>query len=124
MANADHIELVKQGAEAIAAWREAHPNERLDLQKADLDGLNLRRANLQGANLQEARLQEADLQGMVLGNTTFDHTNVNRAHGLETCRHQGASRLDLGTLSQSGILPDTFLRGGGWPEELISAPKG
>ena len=36
MANPTHVALVQQGAAAITAWREAHPDERLDLEKADL----------------------------------------------------------------------------------------
>ncbi len=62
MANPEHVELVKQGAKAIAAWREANPGERLEFQDADLQGANLQDADLQGANLQGANLQGANLQ--------------------------------------------------------------
>lgn len=234
MAHPEHVALVKQGAEAVAAWREAHPGERLDLEQADLagadlQGADLRRANLQqarlpgadlaganlqqarlrdaylveadltgarlqqarlvktnlegarlpwarlhrthlhGAHLQEATLREANLQGaylvlahlvgsdlagayleradlqwanlqqanlagahlqaanlqeVVLEDTVFADTNLNGAQGLDTCRHQGPSRLDLGTLARSGLVPEDFLRGCGWSPELVASVGG
>jgi hypothetical protein len=51
MAHPEHVALVQQGATAIAAWREAHPGERLHLAEADLAGVNLRGADLHGARL-------------------------------------------------------------------------
>ena len=41
MANPAHVELVKQGIEAIARWREANPDEWLDLREADLAGVKI-----------------------------------------------------------------------------------
>ena len=46
MANPEYVEIVKQGKDSIDAWREAHPDERLDLGRADLSGANLSRAHL------------------------------------------------------------------------------
>ena len=63
MAHPEHVALVQQGATAIAAWREAHPGERLHLAEADLAGANLRGANLHGARLSGAILDGADLVG-------------------------------------------------------------
>jgi hypothetical protein len=42
MANDEHVEIAKRGAEAIAKWRMEHPEMRLDLQDADLKEVNLR----------------------------------------------------------------------------------
>jgi hypothetical protein len=36
MANPEHVQLVKQGAEAIHRWRKEHPDIKLDLREADL----------------------------------------------------------------------------------------
>jgi len=36
MANPEHVALVRKGADAVAEWRQAHPDERLDLSEADL----------------------------------------------------------------------------------------
>ncbi len=68
MANAEHLEIVKRGPRAIAAWRERHPEVRLDLEDADLEdadlaGANLQNTSLAGANLAGANLLEADLSG-------------------------------------------------------------
>ena len=90
MANPEHVDLLQQGVAAITAWRSAHPDERLDLEKADLTGIILPDADLQGARLHEARMDGAI--------------------GLETCRHLAPSYLDPGTLTQSGSLPITFLQ--------------
>jgi len=71
MANPEHVEVVRRGAEAIAEWRRANPGVALDLSGsdlrgvglsgADLTGANLRRADLSGANLTSARLFRAYL---------------------------------------------------------------
>lgn len=80
MANPKHVEVVMQGREAIARWRETHPRETLELTGADLGvnlftetlygvdlrGANLELANLAGANLYESDLSGADLSGAVL----------------------------------------------------------
>jgi len=77
MANPKHVALVRKGAAAIAKWRQAHPDERLDLSDADLraawlpdanlSGANLSRANLSGVNLRQADLRRADLRRAYLG---------------------------------------------------------
>jgi len=63
LADPQHVALVRQGTRAIAAWREAHPGQRLRLARADLAAVNLRGANLHGARLSEAILDGADLVG-------------------------------------------------------------
>jgi uncharacterized protein YjbI with pentapeptide repeats len=228
------VELVQQGAAAIAAWRDAHPGERLYLAQADLAGANLRSANLQGARLseanldgadlvganlqqadlraaslveadltgarlqhaslvranlararlpwarllrahlhgahlhaahlqeanlqraslvstnlvgadlcgayleradlqwanlqetilREARLHEANLPESVMGSTIFGHTHLLGARGLDTCRHQAPSPLDVGTLVCSGSLPADFLRSCGWSDALLDSLAG
>jgi len=234
MAHPEHVALVQHGATAIAAWRDAHPGERLHLAQADLAGANLRGANLHGArlsgavldgadlvganlqradlraaslvetdltgarlqhaslvrahlararllwarllrahlhgahlheahlqeanlqraylvgtalsgadlcgayleradlqwaNLQEtilrgARLQEANLHESVVGSTIFGHTYLHGARGLDTCRHQAPSRLDVETCACSGSLPADFLRGCGWSDAQITSLAG
>ena len=76
---------------------------------ADLSGAYLERADLHWANLYEAnltgaRLHEANLHEIVVGHTTFSHTHLYGAQGLDTCRHQALSTLDVGTLACSGSL--------------------
>ena len=71
MANPEHVELVKQGRDAIRAWRKVNLNTKLNLMganlvRANLKGADLRRADLNGASLSEANLRGADLSGAVL----------------------------------------------------------
>ena len=95
LAHPEHVALVQQGATAIAAWREAHPGERLHLAEADLTGINLRgadlhearlsgatldRANLVGANLQHADLRAASLVQADLTGARLQHASLVRAH--------------------------------------------
>jgi uncharacterized protein YjbI with pentapeptide repeats len=61
MPNADHVTIVEQGAEAICRWRAQHPDENLDLTKANLQGADLGSANLQHAILQGANLDSVNL---------------------------------------------------------------
>ena len=56
MANPEHVELVRQGAEAIAQWREENPNTWLDLSRANPHRLYLYKANLSEAELGRANL--------------------------------------------------------------------
>src|SRR5262249_7163695 len=96
-----------------------------DRRGADLRGADLERADLQWANLQEtiltgARLQAANLHESVVGSTIFGHTHLHGARGLDTCRHQTPSLLDVGTCACSESLPTEFLRGCGWSEAQIA----
>jgi hypothetical protein len=61
VANPEHVEIVKQGPETIAAWRKAHPHESLVLSNAKLTGASLSNAKLYAANLSGANLSGADL---------------------------------------------------------------
>jgi len=61
MANPEHVNVVRQGAAAIAEWRRQNPEGRFDLYRADLHGAHLVRVNLSGADLTDADLSEADL---------------------------------------------------------------
>lgn len=71
MANPEHLEILKQGAEAWNRWRAKNPRvmpdlrgadlSRADLKSAYLDEADLSTAKLYGANLVEASLVGADL---------------------------------------------------------------
>ncbi len=61
MANPEHVEIVKQGAAAIAEWYEKNPGNRFDLGLADLRDINLIFADLRLADLHEARLLGTNL---------------------------------------------------------------
>src|SRR6266567_790139 len=58
MANQEHLDILKQGADTWNQWRKEHPNIRPDLSLADLKGADLSGAFLNGADLREADLSE------------------------------------------------------------------
>ena len=101
-----------------------------DLQQANLQSAlcyqasfvmaDLRGANLRGVNFQNAGLMQANLTSASFGSTVFGSTNLARAQGLETCKHDGPSILDLNTLLLSPSLPLVFLQGCGLPDHLIA----
>ncbi len=76
MANPEHVAVVKQGAAAIAAWREEHWHERMDLSGADLAEMQLPGADLDSAELSDANLSEADLEHARLRGATLRGTNL------------------------------------------------
>lgn len=74
MANPEHVKVVKQGADAIDAWRNENPGVVLDLQDCDLSGHNLDFVDLRGANLTGSFLHNCRLIG-----ANFENANLARA---------------------------------------------
>lgn len=122
MAKPEHVEIVKQGAEAIREWREKNPGVSLDLGSADLRdanliGADLSRAylcdailsnsklskaklikailvgvNLSGADLTDANLYEADLRSADLSGADLSDADLNEAN-LRRANLNGAELL-------------------------------
>ena len=110
-----------------------------NLIKAKLGSANLIKANLRGANLVLADLRDADLSGAELDEaklirvnlsganfngavfleTVLGNLNLSNVKGLDTCKYNGPSIIDHRTLTQSGQLPLSFLRGVGLPDIYI-----
>jgi uncharacterized protein YjbI with pentapeptide repeats len=86
---------------------------------ASLAGANLRGADLSRANFTWASLAGANVSQTRLFETVFSDTNFTGVRGLENCRYDGPSTLDHRTLTKSGPLLLTFLRGCGLPDALI-----
>ncbi len=80
MANPDHVEIVKRGAAAITAWREAHPGEQLDLCGADLQGTKLQDAKLQDADHRDTKLQYSNLNGANFDRALLDGADFTTAY--------------------------------------------
>jgi hypothetical protein len=101
MANPEHVEIVKQGAEAIRKWRDKNlGGVRLDLaganlseaplaganlndvnlSEANLGKANLNEANLAGADLHRADLYKANLAGANLGRANLSEANLGKAN--------------------------------------------
>lgn len=96
MANPEHVEVVRQGAAAIAAWRKQNPDTVLnlsgvnsslfdddfigvDLIETDLRGANLSRAHLLEAILSDSDLSDADLSDADLTMAQAERANFSRA---------------------------------------------
>lgn len=79
MAIEKHVQIVKQGAEAINEFKRENPGVQLDL-----SGANLRRAQLEHADLREVKfcginMEWADLRWADLMNADFTGANLERA---------------------------------------------
>ena len=81
---------------------------------------NMRQINLNGANLTGADMQGADLHSAILLETVLVDANLCGACGLEKCDQPGPSIIDYRTIVRSNGLPKEFLRGCGFPDELIA----
>ena len=100
-----------------------------DLSGATLSGATLSGATLSGANLSSAYLSNINLSGVnlnganfsraLLGETIFVDADLSQVKGLTDCRYSRPSILDHRTLSRSGQLPESFLRGVGLPDTFI-----
>lgn len=102
-----------------------------NLKGTNLKGVNLRDVDLSNADLSESNLAETELSYTTLKCTnfnyahlsfsTFAHTDLSEAIGLETVRHYGPSDVGINTIySSQGKIPEVFLRGCGVWEEFIS----
>ncbi|WP_417391983.1 pentapeptide repeat-containing protein [Gimesia sp.] len=83
MPNPEHVEIVKQGAEAVEKWRKENPGERLDLSWAELSKIFCKRKenweNSRKANLTKIDLSEADLNYANLIEVDLEQANLSRA---------------------------------------------
>ena len=84
VSNAEHLEVVQQGACAIDEWRKAYPAERLQLAGVDLrgsvfDGFNLSRAVLDGADLRGCSFRGTDLSECWMRRADLRDANLTRA---------------------------------------------
>jgi uncharacterized protein YjbI with pentapeptide repeats len=90
-----------------------------NLQGSNLSGSNLSRANIAGCSLLMSNLRGARFEGAYLASTIFSDTDLTGATGLETCRHGGPSTIDYRTLTSYGLLPPSFLRACGLPDDFV-----
>jgi TIR domain/Pentapeptide repeats (8 copies) len=139
MANKEHLARLKQGVEVWNAWRNEgrrkRPNLRganlaganlagADLRWANLSAANLRAANLRVSDLRAANLREANLSGAQIGWTSLGNIDLSVVQGLDAVLHAGPSSIGIDTLYRShGNIPESFLRGAGVPDEMISYSK-
>jgi uncharacterized protein YjbI with pentapeptide repeats len=90
LANQEHLDILKQGAEAWNHWRQEHLEIQTDLTDADLNGTDLRefdfnkaylsRTRLNHANLSESNLYDADLNKAYLSRACLRGANLRDAN--------------------------------------------
>jgi uncharacterized protein YjbI with pentapeptide repeats len=86
MANLEHLQLVRRGADVWHAWRDTHHRvPEIDLSMANLSGVNLSGMNLTGANLRltdlsRAHLSRTNLRGADLSNAGLSLANLGLAN--------------------------------------------
>ena len=76
MANMELVQIVKQGRDAVAAWREENPNTSMDLNEcymshARIPMVNLRGAHMRNGDFMGAMVRRADLSNCFMNNVHF-----------------------------------------------------
>lgn len=72
MANKEHVNILKQGADVWNRWRQENPGVRPDLSFVNLVAADLSRANLSRATLQEVNLAGARYSDLTQWPEDFD----------------------------------------------------
>ncbi len=123
MANAEHVELLKNDVVKWNIWRANNLEMLPNLYGTDLYGANLRQADLSQANLSRADLSGADLSRAFLAKTVFAMQDLTTLQHLEAIRHRAPSFIYLPTVTLPRMSAElaTFLRGTGQSEYLIEA---
>lgn len=114
MAIAEHVDIVRQGNDAITAFRRKYPALWLDLSEAsltgadlshvDLSGADLKHADLSGVNATQVNLSDADLTNADLSVADLSNANLRRAK---------LGNADLhGVVLRDADLTNTYLCGG------------
>lgn len=75
MADMEQVQIVKQGRDAVAQWREEHPNEVLDLNASYLSYARLHQVDLRGADV-----RDSDLMGAILVRANLSGCHLNPCH--------------------------------------------
>jgi hypothetical protein len=106
MANPEHVELVKQGMEAIRKWREENPDVRpdlseVDLGKTDLSGAFLSRADLAGVGGAEHAYHLENIR-FISADDSQGSDSGNDAHYLRPAAALGLSAGSTGNACGSG----------------------
>ena len=75
MANMDQVQIVRQGRDAVAKWREEHPGEFMDLNACYMSHTRIPMVNLTGADM-----RNSDLMGAMLRRADLSDCRLNPIH--------------------------------------------
>ena len=95
MANMEHVQLVRRGRDHVARWREANPDENLDLNASYMSYVRAPQVDISGADIRDsdlmgAVLQRANLSGCYMNPCHLYHANLREAN-LTRARMNGAN---------------------------------
>ncbi|MDA1129440.1 MAG: pentapeptide repeat-containing protein [Chloroflexi bacterium] len=95
MANMEHVQLVRRGRDHVARWREANPDDTLDLNAAYMSYVRAPQVDISGADIRDsdlmgAVLQRANLSGCRMNPCHLYHANLREAN-LSQARLNGAN---------------------------------
>jgi len=93
MANPEHVEIVKQGAYAIAKWRRQNVGYSLHLSDADLSGAKLNGADLSGTDMSHAFMNNVCMKDASLVDANLTYASLKGAN---------LNRIDLRRAMLSG----------------------
>ena len=116
MANPEHLNILNNGVEAWNNWRQANPNIRPNLRKANLHGLDLN-----NANFNDSTLRRADLSQSNLSQASFRRADLRRANLTESIIHKAdlTSAILIETNLEKAELYDCLVYGiSAWNTQL------
>lgn len=119
MANPEHVEIVRQGRDAIAAFRKEHPDVQLDLGDVDLKGIDLSGADLSRALLSNTILRAADLKGANMRGINVNETDMSHAELIVADLTD--ARLVNVNLNGADLRAAKLVRASVWGTDLIVA---
>jgi len=102
MANAEQLQILRQGVSVWNLWRKKHPHAVIDLSGTHLGGAILWRANLREADLSRAHLRQADLDGANLSEADLDGANLSEVH------LSAADRRTAGGRERTPVVPTPY----------------
>ncbi len=92
-----------------------------DFRSANLNNSDFTTSTLAFANFNFTQLKNANFAGANLHWTTFSFVDLSDVKGLDRVEHTGPCSIDTATIYLSkGKIPESFLRGCGIPDTLIS----
>ena len=111
MADPQHVEIVRQGANTISRWRENNSSTRLrlDLTNADLSNLDLSNVDLANDDLRGVDLKGTDLKNAILSGANLREAKL-QGSNLERCNMSGVALQ--GSTLVSAALKGVLLTGG------------
>ncbi len=85
MADIELVQIVKRGRDAVAAWREEHPNTPMDLNSCYMSHARIPLVNLRGADMRDgdfmgAMVRRADLSNSYMNDVHFYRADLREAN--------------------------------------------